>query len=1143
MRMRRLLLVAFAVSPGLFLIPDAVARDLTFEDRVKAQEAIERVYYSHLTDAIKPFEEVVPRKVLEDKVRTYLKESLALERFWKTPVTEEMLRRELERMAQRTRMPDRLRELYAALGNDSFLVQECLVRPVVVNRIARNFFAFDRAIHEEARSMGGALRDRLLSGAVSPLADRSGRTLVELIRDDSEEGSRSSLHDEEIPGRTGEPWRQRLAPKDFNERSSGLPERPGEVGPLTEEPERFAISVVLEREPGRIRLARFVVEKIEWDAWWHEVSGSLDEESVQTAGSVGEPLPVAASSCTDGAWDNGILDDIPDPRRGATAVWTGSVMVAWGGYAYGYYNSGGRYDPALDDWSPTSTVGAPSPRGIHTAVWTGTRMVIWGGSDGNAYRFNTGGRYDPVSDTWTPTATTNAPPGVDQHTAVWTGSRMIVWGGWNAPGGYMNTGGVYDPATDTWVLTSAVNAPSPRSGHSAVWTGSRMIVWGGSAGVFPYLNSGGRYDPATNTWLNTSTVNAPSNRYHHSAVWTGSVMVVWGGHSMDADLTTSTGGRYDPGADTWLPTSTTFAPVGRVSHSAVWTGSAMVVWGGSNDSNTVFPSSGGRYDPVADLWAPMATTNAPSPRSGHATAWTGSLMIVWGGYDDSSIERYINTGARYDPSTDSWTPTAASKSISVRTNHTAVWTGSHMVVWGGNDGTNPSLQTGGRYDPALDVWTPTSLSSVPTGRYYHTAVWTGGKMIVWGGTNVPFDSSGGAYEPLSDTWTPMSASGAPEARFHHAAVWTGKVMIVWGGENYVSRLNSGGRYDPATNTWLPTSLVNPPSPRTLHTGVFAGGRLVVWGGSNAGVLLNTGGSYDPNSDQWSPTSLVNSPSARDQHTAVSTTQGTMIVWGGYGTGGTGGRYDPKIDTWTATSVAGAPPSGSGHKAVWTGSEMIVWGGTDGVTYFPGGGRYDPKADHWSPVTIAGAPEGRIGHTVVWTGDTMIVWGGGIYSNIYLNSGGRYCGCAGPISTYHRDADGDGFGDAAVSFASCAAPSGYVANALDCSDADALVWSPPGAVGNLTVSTANPTAVTWDDLGALVGPETTYDMVSVPLISGAGMSFAGAACLQSSGGAGAYDARPDPGVGSGYWYLPRGRNSCGVGTYGTSQRDASILACP
>ena len=42
-------------------------------------------------------------------------------------------------------------------------------------------------------------------------------------------------------------------------------------------------------------------------------------------------------------------------------------------------------------------------------------------------------------------------------------------------------------------------------------------------------NTGGRYDPGTDSWTATSTTNAPTARYAPTAVWTGSEMIVWGG--------------------------------------------------------------------------------------------------------------------------------------------------------------------------------------------------------------------------------------------------------------------------------------------------------------------------------------------------------------------------------------------------------------------------------------------------------------------------------------------------------------------------------------------------------------------------------------------------------------------------------------
>ena len=90
-----------------------------------------------------------------------------------------------------------------------------------------------------------------------------------------------------------------------------------------------------------------------------------------------------------------------------------------------------------------------------------------------------------------------------------------------------------------------------------------MIVWGGlgNSGVF---NTGGRYNPSTNTWTATSTTNAPEARALHTAVWTGSEMIVWGGVGTGA-IEFNTGGRYNPSTNTWTATSTTNAPNARYS--------------------------------------------------------------------------------------------------------------------------------------------------------------------------------------------------------------------------------------------------------------------------------------------------------------------------------------------------------------------------------------------------------------------------------------------------------------------------------------------------------------------------------------------------------------------------------------------------
>ena len=78
---------------------------------------------------------------LEKKVIDYLRNSQALEDYWQRPITAEQLQAEMDRMAQHTKQPEVLRELFEALGNDPFVIAECLARPVLSERLVTNFYA------------------------------------------------------------------------------------------------------------------------------------------------------------------------------------------------------------------------------------------------------------------------------------------------------------------------------------------------------------------------------------------------------------------------------------------------------------------------------------------------------------------------------------------------------------------------------------------------------------------------------------------------------------------------------------------------------------------------------------------------------------------------------------------------------------------------------------------------------------------------------------------------------------------------------------------------------------------------------------------------------------------------------------------
>jgi Kelch motif protein len=600
-------------------------------------------------------------------------------------------------------------------------------------------------------------------------------------------------------------------------------------------------------------------------------------------------------------WCQMSLAGAPPSGVGFSTVWTGTEMILWGWSSPGVSGGeGAAYDPLFDSWRPTSTgPGTPSPRSTHTAVWTGSEMLVWGGSTTE----NTGGRYDPVLDRWIPIPDGPTAPSARRfHSAVWTGSEMIVWGGY-ADGAFLDTGGRFDPATVSWTPTSTgPGAPTARYEHQAVWTGSEMVVWGGffNDGSWHYLNTGGRYDPASDRWAPTSTgPNVPRGRWSFTGVWTGREMIVWGGRNDRENL--SSGGRYVPSSDTWIATSTgRGAPSSRNGHSAVWTGTELIVWGGFDNND--YTNDGGRYDLATAQWTPTSTSGAvPAIRSGHVAVWTGTEMIVWGGGSGPSFSP-LNSGGRYDPTMDLWT--AMPSALEPRFGHSGVWTGSSMIVWGGFGSGRDALNSGGRFFPSTNVWAPTSTSaSAPAPRGFHGAVWTGTEMIVWGGQGsfggLAYLATGGRYSPAGNSWTATSTAGVPEGRVGHATGWTGSAMVIWGGFAAENCLDSGGRYSPAANTWAATSRgANVPLAR-FATAAWTGREFIVWGGSNERLTMGTGARYDPTGNRWStvPTE-ENTPSARDGH-SLTWTGTAMLVWGGYRVDNGVYRYcaGPCVEPW------------------------------------------------------------------------------------------------------------------------------------------------------------------------------------------------------------------------------------------------------
>src|SRR5437667_3486082 len=150
-------------------------RTLTFAQRVSYQRAIEDVYWRHRIwpkerpDPKPSLDAVFPRAQLETKVQDYLRDSQMIEDHWQEPITAEQLQAEMNRMARDTKQPGVLRELFQALGNDPVVIAECLARPILAERLVREF---------KSRSSSPQLAGKANREAITNLRPSALRTIA-----------------------------------------------------------------------------------------------------------------------------------------------------------------------------------------------------------------------------------------------------------------------------------------------------------------------------------------------------------------------------------------------------------------------------------------------------------------------------------------------------------------------------------------------------------------------------------------------------------------------------------------------------------------------------------------------------------------------------------------------------------------------------------------------------------------------------------------------------------------------------------------------------------------------------------------------------------------------------------------------------
>lgn len=372
----------------------------------------------------------------------------------------------------------------------------------------------------------------------------------------------------------------------------------------------------------------------------------------------------SASNITGGIWKPLPGVGSPGSRRDSMGFMVNGRFIVFGGLLNSttFYNDTYEYNPATDTWD-NLFVGPPlSPRANSSAVQVGSKVVVWGGRTSTTIVANDGSIYNGTN--WVATSGTGALSARSRHTAVTDGfSRIYYWGGTDAGGTNIIGGGaIFDVNLNNWTAMNTTGTPTVGKYHSAVWTGTEMIIYGGCR---QNLNACGAQAngaklSAANVWTGMSTVFNDPARAGHSAVWTGSEMIVWGGgNSMGntASALYQTGGRYNPISNTWTDmVSTGDLPDARAFHNAIWTGTEMIVWGGYAGAGIqINPAVVWAYNPNVSLpggrWRRLTSVdqiNTPSERSFFALAWNGLEMFVFGGSGVTShISQFTNVGGGY----------------------------------------------------------------------------------------------------------------------------------------------------------------------------------------------------------------------------------------------------------------------------------------------------------------------------------------------------------------------------------------------------------------------------------------------------------------------------------------------------------------
>ena len=164
----------------------------------------------------------------------------------------------------------------------------------------------------------------------------------------------------------------------------------------------------------------------------------------------------------------------------------------------------------------------------------------------------------------------------------------------------------------------------------------------------------------------------------------------------------------------------------RTGASVVWTGTDVIVWGGSQAERNA--ADGATYSPASGRWRPIV--DAPQPRAHHASVWLDRRMVVVGG----QVGPLPATDALvYDPGADAWS-VIPGPPAGPHVDATVVPTPRGLLVAGGAETAGAASTDAALLDVSAAVWQEIADMPEP-GRCDAAGVTTDqDTVLVWGGT-------------------------------------------------------------------------------------------------------------------------------------------------------------------------------------------------------------------------------------------------------------------------------------------------------------------------------------------------------------------------------------------------------------------------